>query len=143
MVRGGDKLMANMLLWATIFVFTTSLFRFSYSYGGLARTFAGIDVVLIQQGVKTSNNQIAQYKPYFLEDRIIELVESVFEEDLPPYLFGASYSASFVFSDYLVNVRKLKIYPTKVTISLSSESVVFAYHDRKSFAIANGDAYGR
>jgi hypothetical protein len=134
--------MANMLLWATLFVFATSLFQFSYSYGGLARTFAGIDVVFMQEGVATAYRNEKAPSPYFVEELVIELVGTRFSHDLPDYLLGSSYSFSCVFGNYLVKNRTLKMWPTKVTISLSSLSPLMTYADRKSFAIVNGDAYG-
>jgi hypothetical protein len=129
-------------LWATLFVFATSLFQFSYSYGGLARTFAGIDIVFMQEGVATAYHNEKAPSPYFVEELVIDLVTTRFADDLPDYLLGASYSFGCVFSDYLIDGGNMRMWPAQVTISLSSRSALMTYADRKSFVIVNGDAYG-
>jgi hypothetical protein len=84
--------MLNLVLWSLVMSFSVSLFNLSFSYSGVARSFAGIGKGIAEDSVIAYDNMGAISKPYF------EL--AVFKEKLQTYFVSSlkNYGASDSFS---------------------------------------------
>lgn len=136
--------MMNFLLWTSMFLLSTSLFLFSYSYGGVARSFEGVDVVLLQEAVDALHVQ--QFgSPYFAVDVLEKLVTDYLKQNLKPYLAEKQWEVAFLFAEYIeVGDDEMEpAYPKKVTVCF--EASFFpegSYENQRNFRIVRGDLYG-
>lgn len=127
--------MMNLFLWATLFVLSVSLFQLSFSYGLLARTFASVDVTLLQEAVATNAGKDEEYiGPFFDEGEVEKLVGARFACDLGDRHPTIACALSFSYGDYCLSDR----YPRRVVITLKGESALLHYSDSKAFRLVRG-----
>jgi hypothetical protein len=84
--------MLNLFLWSLILVLSASLFEFSYCYGGIDRTFRGLNKA-IPETCLVVDGEYAY--PYFSKDALQSSVASYFDEALKGYAKSGSYSVDF------------------------------------------------
>jgi hypothetical protein len=143
--------MMNFLLWAAMFALTTSLFSFTFSLGGVARSFEGVTNELVQEavvapGLKSSLS--ANLGPYFDERVLTADLEKYFSENLAYYVSDEDWSFSLSFSAYQLNLTSLngltsQFFPQQANLSFqTSYAGIYDYSNSRAFLIKKGDLYG-
>jgi hypothetical protein len=94
--------MLNMLLWALILVLSASLFEFSFCYGGIDRTFRGLNKAIPETCLVVDG---AHAFPYFNKTYFQASVTSYFDEALANYAQSGAYELSF--SYYMVDLGEI------------------------------------
>jgi hypothetical protein len=139
----------NLLLWSLVFAFSTSLFSFTFSLGGIARTFENLSVLHVQRSISATSNEASNILPYFIENILKNTVQAYLEKNLEGYLVKPTWSVSFLFSSYQssvvsLNGEKTPLFPQRVTIGFSCDySVQYHYENSRSFYIKKGDWNGK
>lgn len=138
--------MINLCMWTLVFVFSVTMFQTTYCYSGISRVFSGVDVTLIQEAVFVPPGLVdnSSNAPFFNMFRVKELVKTYLDDNLNPYLFGGSYSVSFLFEKYLpcyLFGRKSYSEPTKVCIKLLCRVLSTTVASHKTFVISKGQTH--
>lgn len=140
--------MLNLLLWSLVFALSTSLFSFTFSLGGIARTFESLSVIQIQGSISATSSEATNVFPYFVEGVLKTTVRTYFEKNLEGYLDKPAWSLSFLFSAYQSSItsldgEKMFLFPQRVTIAFACDySVQYHYENSRSFYIKKGEWNG-
>lgn len=142
-------MMGNMLLWAVIFALSTSIFSFSFSLSGVARTFEGLDSTYMQETIDspTVTEGGVLLQPYFEEERVKKLVNEYFALNLRNYVSPTDWELDYGFDGYLLQTYdgdiRTSSKPSKAVIRFSCVfATSYHYENCRSFTIERGERHG-
>jgi hypothetical protein len=136
--------MINLLLWALIFAFTTSMFGLSVKLGGVARAFEGINVTLVQNGVHAHAETESPFaEPYFDKPILEEIVGSYLSERLQNYAQSGEWEVHYTYDAYEIDPSNAlsEEAPQKFQIDFACHSALFAYENERRFRLVKGASY--
>jgi hypothetical protein len=132
--------MMNLLMYAFYFVLSTAIFEFSYLYGGIDRTFIGLNKGIAESSllsVDAAGNPLS--KPYFSADLFEVKTNEYFRVSLSGYLVDDP-SLTYWYFDYstLAEVAR-KANPTGIKVTLRCAIGCFGEYNKSiSFALREG-----
>jgi len=143
--------MINMLLFAALLTFSTSLFHLTSVGNGVKRVFASLSQTTIQSAVSlfpiasgegSSYIDNSNVKPFFMQARATMLINNYFADNLPQYFWvKTEYQVDCIFSKFQASYTSPSnytqdLYPQKLTISfLCPIDGFYIYSDSKTFSI--------
>lgn len=147
-------MIGNLLIQATLFVFSINIFYFAYCYEGISETFFGLDLFSLKNTVSVKNlyPEVGLSKeyvdPYFVSTWVESYLNNYFATNLDKFLkgFGSKYEVSYEYSEFsnvLANGEIKPYYPKAFSISLNAKfGVIYSYSNKRAFRIIEGNVYG-
>ena len=134
--------MIYMLFWSLLFILSTSAFSFSYSYGGIDRTFKGLNKGAAESAVDPFHPS-ASGAPRFKVELFLVNAEKYLAYNLSPYVKEGDYATSY--SYYLEDGAEITAKPAYCSglgVSIEASVAGFStYRNHVSFWIRKGSTY--
>ncbi|MCI2110747.1 MAG: hypothetical protein LKK13_00140 [Bacilli bacterium] len=134
--------MAYTLLWSLLFVLSTSVFQFGFRYGGIDRTFRGLNKGAAESAVVPGEKE--GDAPRFLVAAFVRNASSYFSFNLSDYVRKGDYEVDYAFYDEATRKECAGApeYCTGLGVSLLA-SVGFGrtYRNHVSFWLVKGTDY--
>jgi len=140
--------MLNILLWALLLAFSSSLFSLSFSYSGVSRSFTGLGKGIAESSViKIDDDGTDLMKPYFDKLSFRMATEKYFASALKRYLSSnqkPTYTYLFYDASSIDPSSPVSYMPTGVKLTFSCPvSIFLTYSNSVSFFIKKGAMYGK
>lgn len=134
--------MNYMLFWALLFVLATGTFSFSYSYGGIDRTFKGLNKGVAESSVDILEKS-ASGAPQFAVALFKKNAKSYLAYNLEPYLQGHPYVIEYsYFGEDRKEISAEPAYCSGLSISFEAPVIDMAtYRNEVTFWIKKGTNY--
>jgi len=135
--------MSFMLFWSLFFVLSTTVCQFGYVYGGIDRTFRGLNKGSAESAVDPLHES-SSGGPSFNTEVFIHNAEAYLSYNLAPYVVPSDYEVSYAFYDE-ESGKKFETKPaycTGLRVSIVANVLSLStYRNKVSFWIREGISY--
>jgi hypothetical protein len=135
--------MIYMIFWSLFFVLATSVCEFGYAYGGIDRTFKGLNKGAAEASLNMANLD-ASGMPQFQVALFESNVRKYLVFNLKPYVKETAYLVGFSYYDVGTGryFEKTPAFSTGAKVTLKASVLSFSvYEDSVRFYVRKGTAY--
>lgn len=134
--------MGYMFFWSLFFVLSTTVCQFGYIYGGVDRTFRGLNKGAAEAAMDITKHD-ARGWPMFRSDIFLASADSYFAYNLKDYLNSKDYKITYVFLDETGKAYATKPeYCSGFTVTMTARIMDLTdYRNQVTLEVKKGEKY--